>query len=240
MTEYNTENNTTTDALDDLGKYKFTVVAGKRYEVEMPRVGDYERHLYEVGQQARERYLEEHNPTDTFERENVSATVVKVDGQECYIPVPYGVSAIEAKRLLRWAVENADRELIDFDALAERLKEEDNVYYERVRDELSALDVDTFCAWLADDGELTFGYQVTADKLRELARRAEENYLGMAYDTAEFTEAYYTDTGAIHGHIPDEVYSAIDWEQVWDNALRYDVTEIDYVGSGGSHFFSNH
>jgi len=212
----------------------YRVLVGKTYEVTRPL--NFRSEDLEAGQDAIKLYKEEFGVTDSIDWQ-VAATVDRVDGEEVFARIPKGVSRIEAERLLKWAVENADRELIDFDALAKEIEEEEK--YSSVRGMLDAVPVDIFATWLCETSALTFGYEVTEDALIDLAKQAEDNYLGQAYDPAEFTQNYYEEAGELAG-IPSEIEDAIDWEQVWNSALCYDVTALEVTLRAGYHFFSDH
>lgn len=211
----------------------YRVLVGKTYEVTRPL--NFRSEDFEAGQDAIKLYKQEFGVSDSLEWQ-VGATVDRVDGEEVFARIPKGVSRIEAERLLKWAVENADRELIDFDALATEIEEEEK--YSSVRGMLDAVPVDIFATWLCETSALTFGYELTEDALIDLAKQAEDSYLGSAYDRAEFTQNYYEEAGEL-GYIPSEILDAVDWEQVWDSALSYDLTEIRTPQSG-YHFFSDH
>jgi len=215
----------------------YRVLVGKTYEVTRPL--NFRSEDFEAGQDAIKLYKEEFGVTDSIDWQ-VAATVDRVDGEQVYARIPNGVSKIEAERLLKWAVENADRELINFDALATEIEEEEK--YASVRGMLDAVPVDIFATWLCETSALTFGYEVTEDALIaliDLAKQAEDNYLGQAYDTAEFTQNYYEEAGEL-GYIPNEILDAVDWEQVWNSALSYDITALGSILKSGYHFFSDH
>lgn len=75
-----------------------------------------------------------------------------------------------------------------------------------------------------------FGYSLDETTLSE----ALEAYAGEHYSTADFAEAYVSETHDL-STIPSFLSACIDWEQVWRSCLRFDFREHE-----GHFFHSNH
>ena len=58
-------------------------------------------------------------------------------------------------------------------------------------------------------------------------------YVGKFSSHAEFAENYVDEIGDLH-NVPDYIKSCIDWNAVWETALRFDFVEQD------GHYFINY
>ena len=223
MTDNNNEQATTTP------KHTYEVLTGHRYVIE---AGEKFEALREAGEKFRKQHgLTEGNTLTDI----VCAEVLEVNRQAVTIPIPEGVGYSEARNLLEWALETADRSRVDWDDIADRLKTDDTLY--AVRANLGSVSYELFTAWASRLSGISYGYQATVEALAELAEECEDSYLGEYSDRAEFTQQYYEDAGELNS-TPSEVLDAVDWEQVWDYALAYDMEVVDFEGD--EHFFRNH
>lgn len=88
-----------------------------------------------------------------------------------------------------------------------------------------------------DDKELLEAYADAFSFGTELEEctieKAREALAGKADTEAEFTEEHVRETGTLPEDIPAWLESCIDWQAVWDSALRF-----DFVRSGEFFFFN--
>lgn len=210
--------------------HTYEVVAGYTYRIKASDIFTAEREARET---LKAKLGDDH---DTPENNAIIATVVQeINGVYRWLKLPDGMGAGEAKQLFDWALQQADRTRIDWDSLAFEIEDDDD--YQEVRNALMNLSPSVFSSWLCDDSGLVYNYQATIEELTRLADLAEEAYLGEYDNSAEFAQEYYEEAGELT-HLPPEVADAIDWEQVYDTALCYDVTEIRTPE--GRYYFRNY
>jgi hypothetical protein len=73
----------------------------------------------------------------------------------------------------------------------------------------------------------------SADDLMEAYEWEHDSY--SSYAEKEFAEYWCVEV--LDAQIPDIVYAAVDWQDVWDHNLRYDFCYIETVN--GTFFFRN-
>jgi hypothetical protein len=163
--------------------------------------------------------------------------VISEDYAPKWMEVPKGINFHEARRLMDWAVANADRASIDWAEFAEEFIESDK--WEEARRELESVPLTVFVNWLSEGngGIFEHVYDLTAEGIRLNAEACEEQFLGSG-TREEFTAQYYEDTGALSG-VPSELIDAIDWDAVWYSSLHYDTNEVE-DGYNGTYFFRNY
>lgn len=77
-----------------------------------------------------------------------------------------------------------------------------------------------------------FGYCVTETSVDTVT----DAYAGEADSVEAFAEQWLEETGQL-GNLPDWVQSCIDWEAVWNSALRFDFAHTDTRNSNGNLVF---
>jgi hypothetical protein len=104
------------------------------------------------------------------------------------------------------------------------LAEEDQALWEHIKDRLSL-----------DDAEVEDIFEEIKDLGIDTPDKFDDSYAG-CFDSqnaeAQFAEDLYTSIGDIDQDHP--LFFAIDWQVVWDSALRYDYSVVD-----GVFFFNN-
>ena len=174
---------------------------------------------------------------DVSEEYRRGSIVTTTDYAPKWMEVPKGINFHEARRLMDWAVANADRTLIDWAEFAEEFIESDK--WEEARRELSSVPETVFVEWLSDGngGVFEHVYDLTAEGIRTNAEECEESFCGVG-SRESFTAEYYEEAGALSG-VPSELVDAIDWESVWDSSLSYDTVEVEN-GYNETYFFRNY
>lgn len=73
----------------------------------------------------------------------------------------------------------------------------------------------------------------TASEFEDAYEYTHDSY--SSYAEKEFSEWWCVEV--MNAQIPDIVYAAVDWQSVWDHALRYDFNSIETIN--GTFFFRN-
>ena len=75
----------------------------------------------------------------------------------------------------------------------------------------------------------------------ETVEQFEEAYFGNYYSSAEFAEMLCDDCGYLsESNLPTWISGCIDWDLVWNSALRHDYFMVEGKYPGDLRFFSRH
>jgi len=228
MEENNTTGDTATEATPAVVTHDYVVLVGLELGVTSASEFTARSDAMDLGRKLLEDVPEEYRR---------GSIVTTTDYAPKWMEAPKGINFHEARRLMDWAVANADRASIDWAEFAEEFDTADK--FEEARAQLYSLPNGVFITWLADGngGMFDSRYHLTPEDVRLNAETCEEQYLGQG-SREEFTAQYYEDTGALSG-VPSELIDAIDWESVWYSSMQYDTTEVDDFDHGTC-FFRNY